>query len=352
MTLLASLLVGAGASACAGSLDDFPPAPRVIETLVFDDGSARQEAARSDAWPITWGRDDHVYAAFGGGDGFTGTGDSSGVGISRVLGDATQYTGEDIAGGATAPNPSPFVGTTAGLLALDDRLYLWRNGDAVGVAAYKFSRLYRSSDDGASWQAVGVEFSRDAGHFVDNDLGFFAPAFCQFGPGFTGTPDDYVYIYAPEINDLQVWNVQRPGRVSLMRVPRDLIETRSEYEFFAGLSAEGLPRWTRDLAARTPVWTDADGTQRMAVSYNPALERYLLSTVTIDRDGRIAVFEARWPWGPFVRVFTEQNVARWGSDTILFSFVNKWLSADGLDFVIVHSKDDSWATIAGHFQLR
>ena len=32
-------------------------------------------------------------------------------------------------------------------------------------------------------------------------------------------------------------------------------------------------------------------------------------------------------------------------------FVNKWLSADGRDFVIVHTRNDRWATIEGRFQL-
>jgi hypothetical protein len=31
--------------------------------------------------------------------------------------------------------------------------------------------------------------------------------------------------------------------------------------------------------------------------------------------------------------------------------VNKWLGADGRDFVLVHTKNDRWATIEGRFEL-
>ena len=36
---------------------------------------------------------------------------------------------------------------------------------------------------------------------------------------------------------------------------------------------------------------------------------------------------------------------------ILFSFVNKWLSPDGRDFVLVHTRNDRWASIEGRFEI-
>ena len=105
-------------------------------------------------------------------------------------------------------------------------------------------------------------------------------------------------------------------------------------------------------AERKPAWQDAaQGTHRVAVSYNPGLKRYLLTTITIDRSGWMSLYDAPDPWGPWTHVHTEHNPERWGALTILFTFVNKWLSADGRDFVIVHTKNDRWATIEGQFQL-
>lgn len=39
------------------------------------------------------------------------------------------------------------------------------------------------------------------------------------------------------------------------------------------------------------------------------------------------------------------------SDSRVSNFVNKWLSADGRRFVLVHTKNDHWASIAGEFLL-
>ena len=73
--------------------------------------------------------------------------------------------------------------------------------------------------------------------------------------------------------------------------------------------------------------------------------------MTVDRVGRFSLWEAPRPWGPWTRVYAEQNTSRWGTKVVIFTFVNKWLSADGLDFVIVHTHADGWATAKGRFTL-
>src|SRR5690606_16495622 len=128
------------------------------------------------------------------------------------------------------------------------------------------------------------------------------------------------------------------------------IESKAAYRYFAGLDASGRPQWTPSSARRKPVWEDASqGTHRIAVSYNAGLKRYLLTTITIDRSGWMSVYDAPEPWGPWTHVQTEHNPERWGKLTIIFSFVNKWLGADGRDVAIVHTRNDSWATIEGRF---
>ena len=87
----------------------------------------------------------------------------------------------------------------------------------------------------------------------------------------------------------------------------------------------------------------------MAASYNPGLKRYLLTTMTIDRVGRFSLYSADEPWGPWELVFEETNTNRWGRKCIAFSFVNKWLSNDGKDFVIIHTKSDTLSSIEGRF---
>jgi len=87
----------------------------------------------------------------------------------------------------------------------------------------------------------------------------------------------------------------------------------------------------------------------MAVSFNPGLGRYLLTTMAVNRRGWIGMYDAPEPWGPWTTVLLERDRDRWGEKVVVFNFVNKWLSADGTDFVLVHTKDDRWATIEGSF---
>lgn len=332
----------------------YPPSP-VIARMIFDDTSARTEAPGSDIWPITWAADDHLYTPWGDGGGFGGTNAKGRVslGFARVVGGKRDYRGENIAGGIDAPHPAPFTGKSEGVLALGDTLYLWRDGDKSSLEYFKFAELWRSDDSGATWRECGVRFSKSGGDFGAGDAGIFAPAFCQFGKAYSGARDEFVYSYAPDIIDPTHWNVRLPGRINLLRVPRAKIESKADYEFFAGVDAGGRPRWTKRAAERKPTWHDtAQGTHRVAVSYNPVLKRYLLTTITIDRSGWMSLYDAPEPWGPWTHVQTEHNPERWGKLTIIFTFVNKWLSADGRDFVIVHTKDDRWATIEGRFELR
>ena len=140
--------------------------------------------------------------------------------------------------------------------------------------------------------------------------------------------------------------------MALLRVRVNEIETESAYEYFAGLDVGGLPIWTSDISARRPVWEDAtNGTHRLAVSYNAPLDRYFLTTMTVTRVGRIAIYDAPKPWGPWTTLLIEQDENRWGSKVVVFSFVNKWLSPDGRDFVLVYTRSDSWASIEGTFTV-
>jgi hypothetical protein len=330
------------------------PQSNVIAGVTFDDASARTEAPGSDIWPITWGADGELYTPWGDGGGFGGTNQTGRVsfGVARVRGGKRDYVGENIAGGVNAPHPAPFKGKSEGILALGPTLYLWRDGDASSLEYFKFAELWRSDNSGATWRSVGVRFSQGGDDFPAQDAGLFAPAFLQFGRGYEGARDEFVYVYAPDSIDPTHWNVRVPGRINLLRVRREQIESKAAYQFFAGFGPNAAPRWTATTAERKPTWEDAvQGTHRIAVSYNPGLKRYLLTTITRDRSGWMSLYDAPEPWGPWTHVHTEHNPERWGTLTIIFSFVNKWLSADGRDFVIVHTKNDRWATIEGRFRL-
>ncbi|MDH3695124.1 MAG: DUF4185 domain-containing protein [Gammaproteobacteria bacterium] len=329
----------------------YPPSA-VISDVIFDDASLRTEAPGSDNWPITWATNGNLYTTGSDVGGFGGTNSDGRVslGVGRVEDNQNNYRGFNIAGGKNAPFAAQFTGKSEGILALGNTLYLWRNGDGSDANAFKFADLYRSDDLGATWQFTGVSFSKSGGDFPNSE-GFFSPAFLQFGQGYNGARDQFVYIYAPEIQSRLHWNVQKPGEIALMRVAQSQIEQKSSYQFFAGLSG-GNPTWTNSISLRKPVWKDAiNGTHRMAVSFNSGINRYLLTTMTIDRAGRIAIYDAPEPWGPWTTVLFEQNESRWGGKVVIFTFVNKWLSSDGENFTIVHMRNDQWATTNGRFVL-
>jgi len=157
----------------------YPPSP-VIRDIVFHDDTARTEAPGSDNWPITWAANGQLYTTWGDGGGFGGTNSDGRVslGTARIEGGPDNYQGFNIAGGIDGPCARPFGGKSVGILALDNTLYLWRNGDSSNVSAFKFSELHRSDDLGCTWQFTGVRFSRDDDDFPGSE-GFFAPPFCN-----------------------------------------------------------------------------------------------------------------------------------------------------------------------------
>jgi len=353
--LASTLTLGAfGQSRAPADFETAYPASEVIAGVSFDDSTARTLAPGSDIWPITWAGDGHLYTSWGDGGGFGGTNRDGRVsfGVARVEGPKNDYRGINIAGGKGAPNPSPFTGKSEGILAIGNTLYLWRDGQLSDEHAFQWMELYRSDDHGASWKNTEVRFSKSGGDFPVGDEGFFAPAFCQFGQGYSGARDEYAYIYAPDIIDRSHWGVRVPGRINLARVAVANIEDKTAYRFYGGTHSAGDPTWVPKPSDRQPIWEDPkNGTHRIAVSFNPVLNRYLLTTVTVSRDGWMSIYEAPEPWGPWRVVHTEHNPERWGGKVILYTFVNKWLDHDRLGFVIVHTKNDTWSTIEGKFQL-
>lgn len=131
---------------------------------------------------------------------------------------------------------------------------------------FRSTALWRSDDHGATWRETSVRFSPAAGDFSNEAGGFLALAFCQFGPGYRSARDTDDYLYTPDIIAPSHWHMRVPGRINLLRVPREQIEAREADEFFGGADAAGAPSWVRGVRQRRPVWIDeTQGTHRMAV---------------------------------------------------------------------------------------
>src|SRR5687767_11439891 len=87
----------------------YPPSP-VIARAEFDFSTHRRLAPGSDNWPTTWADDGHLYSAWGDGGGFGGTNSKGRVllGVARIEGDASNYTGKNVWGGFEPEQPAQF----------------------------------------------------------------------------------------------------------------------------------------------------------------------------------------------------------------------------------------------------
>ena len=176
-----------------------------------------------------------------------------------------------------------------------------------------------------------------------------------------------MYIYANERTKSVAsddWNVQRPGKISLLRVIKSRMDSKSNYEYFAGLDGDGDPQWSFDINDRVPAFADANnGIMRTSVSYNEPLKRYILITQQVSRlrneNYHMGIYEAPEPWGPWSTIFfgnPETDLPEplnHGSKTVYWNFSNKWLSSDGLKFVMVYTGagPDNWGTVKGSFSV-
>jgi hypothetical protein len=242
------------------------------------------------------------------------------------------------------------------VISIDGTLFMWRCGDTDGISAYDFQQLYQSTDHSQTWTFTGVELTPES--FLAADRGFFCPIFLQFGQDYAGARDEYVYMYAPEIQ-IAEWDVHQPGEITLMRVPKTELADLSQYEFFAGFDQDQNALWTEDIMARLPVFDNGDlGVLHPAASYNPGIDRYLLFVEhTAAAMGNISLYDAPEPWGPWTTVlFDDEFGVPFVSNDSTFMWVlpNKWLSPDGDEFVLIYTgkgRFDAWSTIEGGFLL-
>ena len=343
----------------AVSADEPPyPASSIIRSVSFDFDTHISLAPGSDNWPVTWADDDHQYTAWGDGGGFGGTNSLGRVklGVARIEGAADSYQGINVWGGHKPQIPAQFEGKSYGILSIKGVLYMW-------VAPQPNPHLHecriaRSVDHGLTWERADWAYV-----FSDN---LTIPTFLNFGKDYADARDGYVYSYyihptygpGEPSGTRYGFDVHKPGRIYLSRVPQDRIMERDYYEFFAGFNENESPVWTKDLTKKQPVFEDPNGVGwNLSVSHNAGLDRYILCTEhTRTHAGRLGMFDAPEPWGPWTTVLYED---RWGFrkvalNTFYWNFSTKWLSPDGTSFTFIFTgKDanDSWNTIQGTFQI-
>jgi len=343
-----------GATSFLSAAPPYPPST-AISGVDFKWSTHIRLAPGSDNWPITWADDDHQYASWGDGGGFGGTNTDCRVslGFARIEGDKKDYKGYNVWGGKDPENPARFAGKSYGAICVESVLYKWV-GPGSGTTSYTECRLYKSSNYGATWTKASWAFVK-AQRFI-------MPTMLNFGRNYAGARDEYVYHYFVRLQgDPSRLNVHVPGKIDLARVPKEKLMDRADYEFFAGTDEGGRPRWTSDPDERRPVFENPSGVGwNLSVSYNPGLKRYLLCTEhTATFEGRLGMFDAPEPWGPWTTVLYAEGAevfraGRIETSTFYWNLSNKWLSQDGRDFVLIFTgikTKDSWNTVEGTFRV-
>jgi len=294
-------------------------------------GTIVRKAKGSDNWPLTWADDDHLYTAYGDGNGFEPfVPEKLGLGIARVEGRPENFTGVNIRAPSAENSRQGKEGKKAsGMLMVDGVLFMWvRN---AGNA-----QLTWSADHGKTWEWADWKFT----------TGFGCPTFLNFGKNYARARDEFVYVYSPDADRAY----QPADRMVLARVPKGKIKERGAYEFFKGLGPDDRPIWTKAVAERGAVFTHKGRCYRCGISYNAGLKRYLWVQILPGTGGKkadtrfeggFAVYDAPEPWGPWTTVF---YTAKWDvgpGETACFP--TKWMSADGKTLHLVFSGDDHFA---------
>jgi hypothetical protein len=354
----------------------------LIKEVVFDWSTHVRMAPGSDNWPITWSDDNHQYTAWGDGGGFGGTNGKGRVslGFGRIEGDREQYRGQNVWGGFESENQAEFGGKSYGMISIEGVLYAWwgpgtgtvrleqlQDDDPTddkkpwnGRTIYENTQLLMSRDKGATWTKSDWDLTKW-------DKRLIMPTILNFGMDYDGARDSYVYHYfirnSPTGLGLTIHKGGDPatGKIDLARVPTGEIMNRDAYEFFAGLDACGNPTWSNDHALRQPAFEDPNGVGwTVSATYNAGLDRYILITEhNVTHKGRMGMFEAAEPWGPWhpVAYLDEPAFGEGVIDltTFYWSLANKWLSQDGRDFTLVFTgidSNDSWNTVRGSFSIQ
>jgi CubicO group peptidase (beta-lactamase class C family) len=308
-----------------GARPPYPPSP-VIACIDWEPKERIiRQAKDSDNWPLTWADDDALYAAYGDGRGFDPkVPEKLGLGFARILGSPPEFRGVNIRSRAENRGTGAAGKKASGLLMVDGVLYLWlRNAGN--------SQLAWSSDRGQTWVEAGWKFTTSFG----------CPTFLNFGKNYAGARDDHVYVYSHDAGSAY----EVADRMVLARVPAGRIRERDAYEFFQGLTKDGVPRWTGKIEDRGAVFTHTGRCYRSGITCNAGLKRYLWCQTLPGGDARFqggfGVYDAPEPWGPWTTVyFTEQWDVGPGESS---SFPAKWMSKDGKTLYLVFSGDDSFS---------
>lgn len=304
----------------------YPPSKVIIGVDWAPKDTIVRRAKGGDNWPMTWGDDDHLYTAYGDGNGFAPKlPQKLSLGFARVEGRPDDFKGVNLRSPTGEHKGEGKNGVKAsGMLMVEGVLYLWTRNAGN-------SRLAWSADHGKTWEWAGWKFT----------VSFGCPTFLNCGKDYAGARDDHVYVCSHDADSAY----DAADRMVLARVPKGRLKERDAYTFFTGLDAKGQPQWSQEVADRGAVFTHPGKCYRSGISCNAGLKRYLWCQTLPGTDARFAggfgIYDAPEPWGPWTTVFFTEAWDVGPGETS--SLPTKWMSADGRTLHLVFSGDDSFS---------
>lgn len=314
------------------------PQSAKFDSIIWHWDSHKHTAVESDLWPVTWGKDDHIYTSWGDGSGFNNINDNGRVslGFGRIENSPENFEGINIWGGYQAENPATFKGKCNSLISVGGVLYGWVNTQNRTYPAMSDIKLAWSTDLGKTWKLTGWVFT-------SSDL-FLPSSFINFGKDNENSRDEYIYSYGG------LWS--QPGKIQtntyLVRVHKNHILEKNKYEFFKGLDNFGNPLWSLNASERKPVFTDKNGAEGAIAIYNKDINQFLLTVShcppngsIVATVGRLGVFHAKEPWGPWSTVAYYNNWGNYGDmgENLGYHIPIKWISNDGKTFWVIYSSE-------------
>jgi hypothetical protein len=281
------------------------PASTLITGIDWDTSSYRSAGRGGDIWAPTSGADGNVYAAWG--DGAVGCRRKVSYGVAALppapaAAPATTGCGPEGEGHGKIISLLDVHGTLYAVMLVRERA--WPGSP---------TEIWRSDDHGRTWRQPGWSFTGS---------NLRPQSFVNFGPGYAGARDGYVYLTA-------VRGTGRPDRFFLVRAPMSSLGLRGAYQYLAGTNGRGSPLWGSGPEQATPVFVDGRGVDGPQIAFDAGVGRYLL-TVAHRGGGRIGVFEAAEPWGAWRTVtYGDGWLGITGGEYLGIELPTRWMGDGG-----------------------
>lgn len=349
------------------------------------DNTIQPVKGQGDNWYMSWASDDKQYAGLCDGAGFKDlpgyTGKYYNAKLFAIAGNAPDHTFEDVPGYPSLLSVSPreVPGTKDysryygfGIIAVDGKIYQLMSTPKVPFGpkgnAFIGAKMIYSPDNGKTWYnqdgTTPVVYEKWEQRSKKNMLFFYEPdetfslqSFLQMGKDYQDNTDGYIYMYAPNGNVDGKMN-----QLAMLRVKKDQLLDRSQYEYFQSRAADGTASWTKDITKRGVVHEFPKGwvnynigpghsghpySWQPTVVYNKPLGVYMMANwgIGVGSDGDwfgkpsyLGFYTAPNPWGPWTQVHEETAWTPAG-DTSARTYQPvispKWIAEDGKSFWLV-----------------